>query len=345
MSEKIYTLLRQYSPLIEKLGLDENFVDITNLVNDYINDNNDIDDLSVIGHCVDENLKCKCGCNIRLIVGSIIANKMRQHLLSELNITCTAGISCNKLLAKLGGSQHKPNMQTTVFPNAAQRFMSNLNHIRLIPGIGYATEKKLNDLNLDTIDKCRYCSIDTLKASLGEKLATQIKDWCLGIDSSEVNVIDKVKSIGCEDTIQKVFNKDDIMRAIRTILTRVWGLVQRDTRLPSTIKLTIRKKNLNNNINERFSREISFDNSFLGKGTSSFDLDISQENKMISLIESLLMKIINNNDPIEVNLVGLSFSNFVESNKRKHDTNETSNTNSSTLKQNKISNFFQRNNK
>lgn len=343
MSEKIYLLLRQYSPLIEKLGLDENFVDITNLVNDYINDNNDIDDLSATGHCIEENLKCKCGCNIRLIVGSIIANKMREHLLTELNITCTAGISYNKLLAKLAGAQHKPNMQTTLFPNAAQRFMSNLNHVRLIPGIGYATEKKLNELNLDTIDKCRYCSIDTLKASLGEKLASSIKDWCLGIDSSEVNVIDKAKSIGCEDTIQKVFNKDDIMRAARNLLTRLWGLVKRDTRLPSTIKLTIRKKNLNTNINERFSREISFDNSFLGKGSNSaFDLDTSQENKMISLIESLLMKIINNNDPIEVNLVGLSFSNFVEGNKRKHEVlSETSNT-SGNSKQNKIINFFQK---
>jgi nucleotidyltransferase/DNA polymerase involved in DNA repair len=296
-----------------------------------------------MGHSIDDNtiFKCKCGCVERLKIGSIIANKMRQHLLTELSITCTAGIGHNKLLAKLAGQQNKPNMQTTIFPTAVQQFLSKLNHVRLIPGIGHATEKKLNDIGLNTIDKLRYASIETLKISLGVALAEQVKNWCLGIDESDLNVIDKVKSIGCEDTIQKVFSREDVMKAIHTILLRVWNLVLRDGRLPSIMKLTVRTKNFKTERNERSSREISFDNSFLGKITT---LNVSQEKKMMSIAESLLQKMINK-DPFELNLVGLSFSNFQDDNKRKtadlHDSNENT-TNSSSNKQNKISNFFKK---
>ena len=50
-------------------------------------------------------------------------------------ITCCAGISYNKILAKLVGTTHKPNDQSTLFPNDALPFMRSLGNVRKIPGL------------------------------------------------------------------------------------------------------------------------------------------------------------------------------------------------------------------
>lgn len=77
---------------------------------------------------------CGCGCHLRLAIGSQVAAEIRQALAEELSITCCAGIAHNKLLAKLVGSVHKPNKQTTLFPEDVPTFMVSLSNIRAIPG-------------------------------------------------------------------------------------------------------------------------------------------------------------------------------------------------------------------
>ena len=76
---------------------------------------------------------CPCGCHERLKVGSVIAAEVRQAIFHETGLTCCAGISHNKLLAKLVGGWKKPNMQTILFPEDAESFLSGL-QARDIPG-------------------------------------------------------------------------------------------------------------------------------------------------------------------------------------------------------------------
>ena len=340
VSEQIYHILKQYGP-IEKLGLDENFIDITSRVNTYI-DNNDVDEDidDPVGHKIDDNNRCRCGCIKRLIAGSIIANQMRQDLVNNLQVTSTAGIAHNKLLAKLVGASHKPNQQTTIYPNAQQSFLLTLNSISQIPGIGHVTSKKLEQANIDSIDKIRYSSVDDLKKIVGnETFALQIKDWSLGIDESSIKEQDQPNSIGCEDTIEKCFEIKDVLKHIKKLLHRVWDLVLLDNgRKPEKVRLTIRKKNFSTNSNERISREISFDSNFLG--SSTMILNAIQESKFLSILQDLLLKIVNTNEQFEINLVGISFSNFKETFKRKH--NEINENASKKKTSTKISNFFQK---
>ena len=74
-----------------------------------------------------------CLCHKRLIFGSQIAQRIRQKLFDELGITSSCGIAHNKLLAKIGGSTHKPNKQTVVFHEVRQELMLSLNSLRQIP--------------------------------------------------------------------------------------------------------------------------------------------------------------------------------------------------------------------
>lgn len=209
MSERIYQCLTTFSPLVEKLGLDENFLDITEQVNRQLAVTTATPVL--VGHVYGQdessksttsvlvNKRCNCGCAERLAIGSRIAQEMRNRLKEELGITSCAGIATNKLLAKLAGSTYKPNQQTTVFPWSSLELISSLKIPRAIPGIGHSTAKKLETLGITTIEELQKATIPMLSSSLGGKWAKQVHLLSYGVDLAKVNPLDRPKSIGAED--------------------------------------------------------------------------------------------------------------------------------------------------
>lgn len=89
---------------------------------------------------------------LRLLLGSHLIAYLRSQLEYEKGFTATGGISTSKLLAKLVGSVHKPNQQTTLLPpyeSISDNLESNVikfmdaHEIRKIPGIGSRLAQKL----------------------------------------------------------------------------------------------------------------------------------------------------------------------------------------------------------
>lgn len=185
----------RFSTLVERLGLDENFVDVTALVTQRIVTYGDNE---VIGHVYDSHFceKCDCGCERRLKIGAEIAKEIRDSIFESFRLTCTAGIAHNKLLAKLVGSMHKPNQQTVIFPNSAMELLLGLKSFRDIPGIGTATAEILNNLNIHTIVDLQNCDKQRLKTAVGGLKAKFLCDICYGIDTSAVKPSGKPQSIG-----------------------------------------------------------------------------------------------------------------------------------------------------
>ncbi|KAI5800064.1 hypothetical protein EDC01DRAFT_628578 [Geopyxis carbonaria] len=81
----------------------------------------------------------------RLILAAHLANYIRMQILERFNHTCSAGISTTKLSAKLVGAANKPNSQTTLVPEFFQEFF-NAHEIGQIPGIGHRIAQKLRDV-------------------------------------------------------------------------------------------------------------------------------------------------------------------------------------------------------
>ena len=127
---------------VEKLGMDENFVDVTQLVDEKMTGNvNPIQSGYTFGP--DTETSCFnstqstglfCECHKRLKIGSQIAQKIRQSMFEELGLTSSCGIAHNKLLAKIGGGKNKPNKQTVIFHETATELMLSLSKLRAIPG-------------------------------------------------------------------------------------------------------------------------------------------------------------------------------------------------------------------
>lgn len=162
VSKKLYGLLRSYSwnKKAERLGLDEIFLDVTDMV-DYNVGILNLNTLSDSFFCLSRDDPEKgfsfdasviAGCSVgdgshiegfdstvhmRLIVASHLARHLRMKI-EEEGYTSACGISINKILAKLVGNANKPRNQTTLLSvreDDISAFMDT-HGLRKVPGIG-----------------------------------------------------------------------------------------------------------------------------------------------------------------------------------------------------------------
>ena len=157
-----------YQCPVERLGLDENFIDVSSIVKARKKSSNDFKTVS--GNVFGEkrgDCHCECDCRTNMIVGSILAEEIRKQIFEKVGLTTSCGISHNKLLSKLSGSLHKPNQQTTMFPWNAAEFISSLPSARSIPGIGSSSFKILESKGLSSIGSLQEASVEHLSSFLG----------------------------------------------------------------------------------------------------------------------------------------------------------------------------------
>ena len=165
VSKRLYALLRSHSwnGRVERLGLDEIFLDVTDSVsyNVELLNRNALDqsffclsrsnpelgfpfDATSFSGCVwgadDEPDPEAHTLRIRLLVASHLAYYLRMKIEGE-GYTTACGISTNKLLAKLAGDKNKPQNQTTLLALTQPALLSFLDPLplRKIPGIGAKT--------------------------------------------------------------------------------------------------------------------------------------------------------------------------------------------------------------
>ena len=80
----------------------------------------------------------------------ILLNKLKNEIRVEVKLSCSIGVSPNKLISKIASDYQKPDGLTVVEPNRIEQFLKPLN-IRVIPGIGKKTEQRFMEMNLETI--------------------------------------------------------------------------------------------------------------------------------------------------------------------------------------------------
>ncbi|RZF48529.1 hypothetical protein LSTR_LSTR017282, partial [Laodelphax striatellus] len=190
ISSSISNILRTFSPIVERSGIDEAHVDVTKLCLQRLES---LKDVELVGNCFGEDVvqNCVCGCVNRLKMGSVIAKEMRDKVKSDLGLTCCAGVAHNKLLAKLACRVHKPNQQTTVFPSRSVQLMLSQKELKSIPGIGHKLIETLNSIGISSIEDLQSCDLVLLEKHFQKHTASWLKDASFGIDNSEVKVSGK----------------------------------------------------------------------------------------------------------------------------------------------------------
>ena len=114
-----------------------------------------------------------------------LAQQLKNQIRAEIKMTCTIGISQNKLVSKIASGYRKPDGLTIVEPQNTESFLAELD-VGDIPGIGKVTREKLVEHNIKTIKDLRKLDVFTLNKMFGKKIASYIYNAARGIDDEPV---------------------------------------------------------------------------------------------------------------------------------------------------------------
>ncbi len=167
VSAQVHHIFHDYTDLIEPISLDEAFLDVT------------------------VNKK-----GIQLAVD--IAKEIRQRIREEIHLTASAGVSYNKLLAKIASDWRKPDGLTTIHPDKALDFIAQL-RIEKLWGVGPRTAERMHYIGVFTGADLRKLSLTHLQEVFG-KAGLMYYNFARGIDHRPVETEWIRKSVGCERT-------------------------------------------------------------------------------------------------------------------------------------------------
>lgn len=209
-SEAMYRILLEYSPLVERYSIDECFLDYT-------------DSRSRFGDPVE------------------VAHQIRRRIQEELGFTVNIGVSCNKILAKMGGELKKPNQVHTLWPEEMEQKLWPLPVGELFM-VGRATAEKLQRININTIGDLANSDPNHMKALLKSPglLVWQLAN---GIDDSLVTLNRDIiqKGVGNSTTIRyDVTEREEALLVLLALTERVGMRLRRLGYLASLVSVSVK---------------------------------------------------------------------------------------------------------
>jgi DNA polymerase-4 len=168
VSKKIKGILRNFTPLVEDVGIDEGYLDIT-----------DVD-----------------------MESEEIAKRIKEMIKKETGLTCSIGIGPNKLLAKIASDMKKPDGFTIISTADVKKLIWPL-PVRKLLGVGPKTENRLKDMGINTIGDLSSIPLERLTEYFGQSYGNYLHEASRGIDESPVITYWEPKSMSRETTFQK----------------------------------------------------------------------------------------------------------------------------------------------
>ena len=114
-----------------------------------------------------------------------LARQIKQHILSERQLTATIGIASNKLLAKIASDHKKPDGLTIISDREKVSFLRPL-PVRTLYGIGKVTEQTLNRAGIVTIGDLQDHPGD-LRALVGS-FGPKLRQFAMGEDDRPLEI-------------------------------------------------------------------------------------------------------------------------------------------------------------
>ena len=217
-SSQFKEILKTVSPIMEDVGIDEAFLDIT--------DSGDS--------------------------GETIAVMIKAGIKEKTGLTCSIGIAPNKLLAKIASDMKKPDGITILTEQEIGILLWPL-PVRKLYGIGPKTETYLTGMGIDTIGQLAALSLDNLLEHFGKAYGRYLYDSSRGIDESPLITHWEPKSISRETTFQEdVKNWQIIAGTLADLAREVTADLQEHQYRAKTVSIKIRFSDF-----ETFTRAIT----------------------------------------------------------------------------------------
>lgn len=187
-SDTVMGLLREVSPLVEPLSLDEAFVDLAR---------SDLPD-----H--------------RLPTVTRLAQDLR-HRVSEATggLTASVGLGTSKFIAKVASDLDKPDGLVVVPPGTELDLLRPM-HVTVLPGVGPATAERLRRAGIHTVAELETVSLEELVRLLGRAHGHGLHALARAQDDRPVEPERETKSVSVEGTYDTDLTDRALMQGLLT---------------------------------------------------------------------------------------------------------------------------------
>jgi len=148
--------------------------------------------------------------DVAILIASEIVRDVRQEIFEKLHFTCSAGISKNKMLAKLGSAHKKPNSQTVIRNRAVQHFLSDFKFTKIRNLGGKLGDEIVAAFNTDTVAELLPIPVEQFKKTLSDDTGSWLYNIIRGEDNSEVNPRTQIKSMLSAKSFRPSINALDV---------------------------------------------------------------------------------------------------------------------------------------
>ncbi|TDL98312.1 DNA polymerase IV [Macrococcus brunensis] len=189
VSATIMEIFKSYTEFVQPVSLDEAYLDITHLVR-------------------------------RDMPASQVARYIKRDVLEATQLTCSAGVSYNRFLAKMASGMNKPDGLTIIHHGNVHDILMPL-PIGDFPGVGKVTEEKMKTLGIETGQDLFNQTERDLINWFGKR-GPKLYRYARGIGDDTVSSERTRKSIGKETTFEVDKNDDEeILAVIRKLAKQV----------------------------------------------------------------------------------------------------------------------------
>lgn len=214
-SKKIRAMYSEYTDKVEPFGLDECWLDMTGIVSDYAE-------------------------------AEETALEIRNRVKEEFKLTCSVGISFNKVFAKLGSDYKKPDA-TTVFSDENWKEKIWPLPVADLLFVGRHTAEKLLKINVKTIGDLANTDGEFISRYLG-KAGEMLWEYANGLDDAPVaeSGYKRIpKSVGNSTTTAEDMTSDrQIERTLHMLSERVAERLRKHTLKGTVVQITVRDRDL-----------------------------------------------------------------------------------------------------
>jgi nucleotidyltransferase/DNA polymerase involved in DNA repair len=207
-SRQIMEILRDFTPLVEPVSIDEAFLDVTEV----------------------QRLQGS---------GPEIARKIKERIRRERALTASIGVAPNKFLAKLGSDLQKPDGLTVIDDQNKLTILAPL-PVGKIWGVGEVTRTLLEQNGIRTIGDVQKATLPFLRTLLGNQ-AESLQRLANGEDDRPLEMDLPAKSIGAEDTfLTDINDAAQIKEMLLSQAEEVARQLRRDAVAARTVTLKLR---------------------------------------------------------------------------------------------------------
>lgn len=213
ISGRVMAILRDLSPAVEPISLDEAFVDLAAGISGGL----DTQSVTALGARLKADIRVRTG------------------------LTASIGAGTSKLIAKIASDSRKPDGLVVVPPGGERALLDPL-PVRALWGVGPASAERLLRAGVTTVGELAALPPDRLVAMFGVARGAGLHALARGLDDRPVVADREIKSISVEDTFPvDLVHRADLVAELDALARRLAGRLRSRERSGRTITLKVRR--------------------------------------------------------------------------------------------------------